>query len=61
MHVPVAVHSIGVIITLIGVVDDPPDIITATSTNPNDSSLAYCSDSNSTTNSTQSVHKKCSQ
>ena len=46
-----------VIITLIGVVDDPPDIITTTSTNPNDSEPVYCSDSNSTTNTTKSTHK----
>ena len=46
-----------VTITLIGVVDNPPDIITTTSTNPDDSKPVYCSDSNSTTNTTQSAHK----
>ena len=45
-----------VIITLRGVVDDPPDIITITSTSPDDSEPVYCPDSNSTTNTTQSVH-----
>ena len=47
---------VTVIITLIGVVDDPPDIINTTSTNPDDSEPVYCPDSNSTTNTTQSVH-----
>ena len=45
-----------VIITSIGVVDDPLDIITKTSTNPDDSEPVYCPDLNSTTNTTQSVH-----
>ena len=49
---------VTVIITLIGVVDDPPDTnITTTSTNPDDSEPVYCPESNSTTNTTQSVHK----
>ena len=54
---PLADRSVMVIITLIGVVDDPPDIITTTSTNLDDSEPVYCSDSNSTTNTTQSTHK----
>ena len=38
-------------------VDDPPDIITTTPTNPDDSEPVYCSDSSPTTNTTQSVNK----
>ena len=45
------------IITLIGVVDDPSDIITTTPTNLDDSEPVYCPDSNSTTNTTQSIQK----
>ena len=50
---PVADRAVVVTITLIGVVDDPPDIITAISTNPDDSEPLYCSDLNSTTNTKQ--------
>ena len=38
-------------------VDDPPDIITATSTNPDDSEPMYCSDSNSTVSTAQCYYK----
>ena len=48
---PVADRSVIVIIKLMGVVDNPPNVI-VTSTNPDDSEPVYCSDSNSTTNTT---------
>ena len=44
--------SEGVTTTSIGVVDDPPDIITTTSTCPDDSEPTNLSDSNSTPNTT---------
>ena len=52
---PLADRSVMVIITLIGMVDDPPNIITTTSINPDDSEPVYCPDSNSTTNTNKSV------
>ena len=51
---PVADCSLVVTITLIGVVDDPPDIVTVISANPDDSVTENVSDLNSTTNA---VHK----
>ena len=45
--------SEGVTTTSIGVIDDPPDIITTTSTCPDDSEPTNLLDPNSTTNSTQ--------
>ena len=54
---PVADCSVIVIITLIDVVDGLPNIIITISTNPDDSEPVYCSDSNSTTNTTPSTHK----
>ena len=50
---PVADCSIAVTITLIDVVDDPPDIINATSTNPDDSATVYWLKSKFITNTTQ--------
>ena len=50
---PVADRSLVVTITLIGEVDDPPDIITTTSTNPDDSLPMNSLDSNSISNTTQ--------
>ena len=44
--------SLVVTITLIGVVDDPPNIITTTSTNPDDSDPVYWLDLNPTANTT---------
>ena len=40
----------GVTVTVIGVLDDPPVILTITSINPDDSEPANCPDVNSTTN-----------
>ena len=51
---PVADRSLVNTITLIGVVDDPPDIVTTISANPDDSVAENLSDSNSTTNT---IHK----
>jgi len=47
--------SEGVTTTSIGVVDDPPDIITTTSTCPVDSEPTNSSDPNSTLNSTHHI------
>ena len=52
---PSADCPLVVTITLIGLVDDPPDIITTTATNPDDSEPVYCPESNPTVNTTQSV------
>ena len=52
---PVADFSVAVVvvtITLIGVIDDPPDIITTTSTCPDDSEPVYRPFVNCTTNTT---------
>ena len=53
---PVADLSMAVVvvvtITLIGVIDDPPDIITTTSTCPDDSEPMYRPFVNCTTNTT---------
>ena len=52
---PVADHSVAVVvitITLTGEVDDPPDIITTTSTYPDDSEPVYCFFVNCITNTT---------
>ena len=49
---PVADRSLVVTITLIGVVDDPPDIVITISTYSDDSSPVYRLDSNMTTNTT---------
>ena len=51
---PVADCSLVVTITIIGVADDPPDIVTAISANPDDSAAENVSDLNSTTNT---IHK----
>ena len=51
---PVANCSIVVTITLIGVVDDPPDIVTRISTDPDDSAIVYSPTSKFITNTTQS-------
>ena len=51
---PVADRSLVVTITLIGVVDDPPDIVTTISVYPADSVAEILSDLNSTTNT---IHK----
>ena len=51
---PVADCSLVVTITIIGVEDDPPDIVTAISANPDDSAAENVSDLNSTTNT---IHK----
>ena len=51
---PVADRSLVVTITLIGMVNDPPDIVTAISTYPDDSVAENRSDLNSTTNT---IHK----
>ena len=48
--------SEGVTTTSIGVIDDPPDIITTTYTCPDDSKPTNSSDPNSTTNTTQHIH-----
>ena len=40
----------GVTVTVIGVMDDPPDILTITSINPDDSEPTNCGDANSTSN-----------
>ena len=40
----------GVTVTVIGVLDDPPVILTITSINPDDSEATNCPDANSTTN-----------
>ena len=42
----------GVTVTVIGVLDDPPIILTITSINPDDSEPVNCPDVNSTTNTT---------
>ena len=47
---PVADRLLVVTITLIGVVDDPPDIVTAISANSDDSVAENWLDLNSTTN-----------
>ena len=51
---PVADRSLVVTIILIGVVDDPPDIVTIISANPDDSVTENWLDLNSTTNT---IHK----
>ena len=51
---PVADCSLVVTITLIGVIDDPPDIVTAISANPDDSVAENSLDINPTTNT---IHK----
>ena len=44
----------GVTVTVIGVLDDPPVILTITSINPDDSEPKNCPDANSTANTTVS-------
>ena len=50
---PVADHSLVVTITLMGMVDDPPDIITTNSTNPDDSVATNRFESNTISNTTE--------
>ena len=52
-HLPIADTgdcTEGVTVTVIGVLDDPPVILTITSINPDDSEPTNCPDVNSTTN-----------
>ena len=45
----------GITVTVIGVLDDPPVILTITSINPDDSEPTNCPDVNSTTNTTVTI------
>ena len=43
--------TVGVTVKVIGILEVPPDIITTTSADPEDSEPLNCGDANSTTNS----------
>ena len=53
MFLLVAVCPVVVTITLVGVADDPPDIVTATSIDPDDSEPKYDLNPNPTSSTTQ--------
>ena len=49
-HIPIADCCEGVTVTVIGLLDVPPVILTTTSINPDDSEPVNCPDVNSTIN-----------